>query len=288
MTKNRHPVLGKQGFISKFCKNKLAVIGVCVLFVILVLCIGAPLFTEYDPILDMVPQERLKLPGTIGHLLGTDDYGRDIFSRLLYGGRTSIFTGMAVAILSALLGVFVGCVSGYFSGILDAILMRFTDIMLSFPFLIIAISLMSVLGTSQKNVIFALALISWPQFARLARSCVLEIKEQTHVAAAKSIGFSNCRILFFHILPNAMGPIIAQLTLAVGNTILSAASLTFLGMTTDSTLPDWGGMLNQGRAYMQTYPHLTLIPGIAISLTVLAINWIGDGIQEALNAGLKR
>ena len=271
-----------------FCKNKIAVVGLVLLAIIVVLCAGAPLFTSYDTVLDMNPSENLLPPGTEGHLLGTDDYGRDLWSRLIYGGRTSMLTGVIVAIVSAAAGVVIGCISGYFGGILDSLLMRFTDIMLSFPFLIIAIAIMAALGASQKNVVLALAIIGWPGFARLTRSQVLALKEQEYVESARVAGFKNMRIIFNHILPNAMGPIIVQLTLAVGNAILSAASLNFLGMGVDSTLPDWGVMLNQGRNYLQIHSYLTTVPGIAISLTVLAMNWVGDGLRDAFDPKMKR
>lgn len=274
--------------VRSFCKNKIAVVGLVLLVIIIILCAGAPLFTSYDPITDMNPKDKLLPPGSEGHILGTDDYGRDIWSRLIYGGRTSVLTGVIVAVLSAAAGVFIGCISGYFGGKLDSLLMRFTDIMLSFPFLIIAIAIMAALGASQKNVVLALAIIGWPGFARLTRSQVLALKEQEYVESAKVAGYKNLRIIFNHILPNAMGPIIVQLTLAVGNAILSAASLNFLGMGVDSTLPDWGVMLNQGRNYLQTESYLTTIPGVAISLTVLAMNWVGDGLRDAFDPRLRK
>ncbi len=274
--------------VRSFCKNKIAVVGLVLLVIIIILCAGAPLFTSYDPVTDMNPKDKLLPPGSEGHILGTDDYGRDIWSRLIYGGRTSVLTGVIVAVLSAAAGVFIGCISGYFGGKLDSLLMRFTDIMLSFPFLIIAIAIMAALGASQKNVVLALAIIGWPGFARLTRSQVLALKEQEYVESAKVAGYKNLRIIFNHILPNAMGPIIVQLTLAVGNAILSAASLNFLGMGVDSTLPDWGVMLNQGRNYLQTESYLTTIPGVAISLTVLAMNWVGDGLRDAFDPRLRK
>ena len=165
--------------------------------------------------------------------------------------------------------------------------MRFTDIMMSFPFLIIAIAIMAALGSSQKNIVIALAIVSWPRFARLTRGQVLSIKTQEYVESANTAGYSDMRIMFNHILPNCMGPIIVQLTLAVGSAILSAASLNFLGLGVDASLPDWGVMLNQGRNYLQTASYLTTIPGIAISLTVLAVNWIGDGLRDAFDPRLR-
>lgn len=271
----------------RFMKNKIALLGAVILTIIIFMCAAAPLFTEYDPVKDMVLTDMLLPPGAEGHILGTDDYGRDIFSRLLYGGRTSVLTGLSVAVVSAVVGVTLGCISGYFGGWLDNLIMRFTDIMMSFPFLIIAIAIMAALGSSQKNIVIALAIVSWPGFARLTRGQVLSVKTQEYVESAKTVGFRDIRIMFNHILPNCMGPIIVQLTLAVGSSILSAASLNFLGLGVDASLPDWGVMLNQGRNYLQTAPYLTTIPGLAISLTVLAVNWIGDGLRDAFDPRLR-
>lgn len=271
----------------RFVKNKIALLGAVILTMIIFMCTAAPLFSEYDPVKDMVLMDMLLPPGSEGHILGTDDYGRDIFSRLLYGGRTSVLTGLSVAVVSAVIGVTLGCISGYFGGWLDNLLMRFTDIMMSFPFLIIAIAIMAALGSSQKNIVIALAIVSWPQFARLTRGQVLSVKTQEYVESARTAGFGNMRIMFSHVLPNCMGPIIVQLTLAVGSSILSAASLNFLGLGVDASLPDWGVMLNQGRNYLQTAPYLTTIPGLAISLTVLAVNWIGDGLRDAFDPRLR-
>lgn len=271
----------------QFFKNKIAVTGLIMLVIIIILCVGAPLFTKYDPVKDMVLADKLKAPGSKGHILGTDDYGRDIWSRLLYGGRTSVLTGVLVALISAFVGIIVGCVSGYFSGIVDNVLMRITDIMLSFPFLVIAIALMAALGSSQKNIIIALAIVNWPRFARLTRSQVLIVKEQEYVESAKIAGFKDIRIMINHVIPNCVGPLIILTTLSVGNAILSAASLNFLGLGVDASLPDWGVMLNQGRDYLQTASYLTTIPGVAISLTVLAVNWIGDGLRDAFDPRLR-
>lgn len=272
----------------QFFKNKIAVLGLFILSAIVVLCAFAPLFTSYDPVKDMVLSDMLLPPGSPGHLLGTDDYGRDILSRLLYGGRSSVLTGLTVALLSAFVGIFIGCISGYFGGWLDSLLMRITDIMLSFPFLIIAIAIMAALGASQKNIVIALAIVSWPNFARLTRSQVMAVREQEYVESAKAAGFKNSRIMLGHILPNCIGPLIIQTTLSVGSAILSSASLNFLGLGADASLPDWGAMLNQGRNYLQNAPYLTTIPGIAISLTVLSVNWIGDGLRDAFDPKLRK
>jgi len=272
----------------RFLKNRIAVTGLFMLTVIVFGTIAAPLLTKYDPVLDMSLGERLLPPNSPGHILGTDDYGRDILSRLLYGGRISILTGLVVSLSSALIGVTIGCISGYYGGWLDSLLMRTVDIALAFPFLILAITLMAVLGPSLRNTMLALALVSWPGYARVVRGLVLSIKEKEYTEAARAAGLSNMRIIFIHVLPNALGPIIVQATLGVGGAILSAASLNFLGLGVDVSIPEWGMMLNQGREYLQIAPHLTLFPGLAISATVLAVNWVGDGLRDALDPRLRQ
>lgn len=274
--------------IRRFCKNKIAVIGLIALCIIIILCAGAPLFTSYDPVVDMDFMNMLAAPGSEGHPLGTDDLGRDIWCRLLYGGRSSLITGLSVSLLAAAIGVVIGLYSGYFGGVIESLLMRFTDIMLSFPFLIVAIAIMSVLGSSQRNIIIALAITSWPRFARLTRGQVLAVKNSEYVEAAKVGGFKNTRIIFRHVLPNCIGPLIIQGTLSVGGAILSAASLNYLGLGADAASPDWGMMLSQGRNYLQTASYLTTIPGLAISATVLAMNWIGDGMRDAFDPKMRK
>lgn len=209
--------------VRRFCKNRIAVLGLILLTIIVVLCAGAPLFTRYDPVIDMDLMNMLTPPGDREHPLGTDDLGRDIWCRLLYGGRSSLLTGLSVAAFAAVIGVTIGLYSGYFGGIVESLLMRFTDIMLSFPFLIVAIAIMSVLGSSQKNIIMTLAITSWPRFARLTRGQVLSVKNMEYVESARVAGFKDVRILFRHVLPNCIGPLIIQGTLAVGSAILSAA-----------------------------------------------------------------
>ena len=274
--------------VRRFCKNKIAVIGLIALCIIIILCAWAPLFTSYDPVVDMDFMNMLAAPGSEGHPLGTDDLGRDIWCRLLYGGRSSLITGLSVSLLAAAIGVVIGLYSGYFGGVIESLLMRFTDIMLSFPFLIVAIAIMSVLGSSQRNIIIALAITSWPRFARLTRGQVLAVKNSEYVEAAKVGGFKNTRIIFRHVLPNCIGPLIIQGTLSVGGAILSAASLNYLGLGADAASPDWGMMLSQGRNYLQTASYLTTIPGLAISATVLAMNWIGDGMRDAFDPKMRK
>ncbi len=274
--------------LRRFSRNKLAVLGSVLITVISVLCAFAPLFTPYDPIVDLDLSSMCKPIGFPGHPLGTDDLGRDIWCRLLYGGRISVITGLSVAMSSAAIGIAVGLFGGYYGGVVESVLMRFTDIMLSFPFLIVSIAIMSVLGSSQRNVIIALAIVGWPKFARLTRGQVLVIKQTEYVESAKVAGFSDMRIIFNHILPNCVGPLIVQGTLSIGGAILSSASLSYLGLGTDAASPDWGLMLSQGHDYLRVAPNLTTIPGIAISITVLAVNWIGDGLRDAFDPKMRK
>ena len=274
--------------LRRFFKNKIAVVGSVMLLVIVILCAFAPVFTSYHPIIDMNLGNALQRPGSPGHFLGTDNLGRDIWTRLLYGGRASVIMGLSVALVSAAVGIVVGLFSGYFGGIIDTILMRLTDIMLSFPTLIIAIAIMSALGRSQMNIVISLAIVSWPGFARLTRGQVLAVNSSEYVESAKVAGFKHMRVIFLHILPNCMGPLIVQGTLAVGSAILAAAALSFLGLGADAAAPEWGLMLSQGRNFLQVAPHLTTIPGVAISLTVLAVNWIGDGLRDAFDPRMRK
>lgn len=273
----------------RFLKNKIAVLGLLIFIVIIALCVFAPCFTQFDPEMDMDLSHILVRPFTADlHPLGTDDLGRDIWTRLLYGGRMSAMIGVSVTLLSAALGIIIGLVSGYYGGWIDSLLMRCTDIMLSFPFLIIAIAIMAALGSSQQNVILALAIVGWPRFARLTRGQVLAVKNTEYVESARVAGFKDARIIFNHVFPNCIGPLIIQATLSTGGAILSASGLSFLGLGCDAAAPDWGVMLNQGRNYLQQAAYLTTIPGIAISLTVLSMNWIGDGLRDAFDPKMRK
>ncbi len=272
-----------KNIVQRFCKNRMSVIGLVILIIILTMCIAAPLFTSYDPVKDMQLSQKYIPIGTEGHILGTDEFGRDVFSRLLYGGRISLLTSLTVALGSGAIGVVIGCIAGYFGGKVDALLMRFVEIFISFPQLILAILLMSILGSSQQNIVLTLAITGWTGFARLTRSQVLGIREQEYIESAKIAGFSHSRILFKHILPNCVGIIIVQLTLAAGGAILGAASLNFLGLGGDVSIAEWGAMLSSGKKYMSVAPHLTTIPGVVITTVVLALNWIGDGLRDAFD-----
>ena len=274
--------------VRRFCKNKIAIVGFIMLMTIVILCVFAPVFTSYDPITDMNLLDQLLPPGTDNHILGTDDLGRDIWSRLLYGGRTSVLTGLSIALLSGAIGVVLGLVAGYFGGFSETLIMRSTDIMMSFPMTVIAVAIIAALGPSQNNIILTLAIVGWPRFTRLIRGQVLSVKNSEYIESAKVAGFKNARIIFGHVLPNCIGPLIVQFTLAVGGAILSSATLSYLGLGANVAAPDWGMMLSQGKNYLRLAPYLTTIPGIAISITVLSMNWIGDGLRDAFDPKMRK
>lgn len=271
----------------RFRKNRTAMAGAIVIVLIWLVAIFAPLVAPYDPVSHLSSANRLKPPGSTGYLLGTDDFGRDLLSRLVFGARISLQVGVIVVGLSGMIGVTLGAVAGYFGGLTDEIIMRLVDILMAFPFFILAIAIMAVLGPSLTNAMIALALVSWVGYARLVRGQVLSVKQKEYVEAARAQGLSDARIIWRHMLPNCKAPILIQATLGVGSAILSAAGLSFLGLGAQPPNPEWGAMLNEGREFMRQAPHLTIIPGTAIAITVLALNLLGDGLRDALDPRLK-
>jgi peptide/nickel transport system permease protein len=242
--------------------------------------VAAPLVSPFDP-------QALDLPGglegpRLSHPLGQDKLGRDVLSGILYGGRVSLTVGLVVVSLSLLIGSVVGFISGYLGGWVDEIVMRVVDVLLAFPGILLAIALTAVLGPSIPNIIFALCVLGWVGFARLVRGEVLSIKEREFVTAAKVLGASPFRIAVRHILPNLAGPLAVQATFSVAGTILAESSLSFLGLGPQE-VPTWGSILSQGVDYLLFAPHLALFPGLAIMITVLAINLLGDELQEKLD-----
>ena len=265
-----------------FKKNKMAVLGFAIIAVMIIVAIFAPLIAT------QVPSEQnlaIRFQAPSGeHFFGTDNFGRDIFSNVVYGARISLFIGFLATILSVIFGTIIGAVAGFFGGGVDNVLMRLVDIILSIPSLILAIAISTVLGTGIRNLILAVSLSGITNYARIVRASVLSVKEQEYVEAAKIGGASNFRLIFRHILPNCLGPIIVQATLGVGTSILQAASLSFIGLGVQPPTPEWGGMLSQGRSYIQDYPHMTIFPGLAIALTIFSLNLFGDGLRDALDA----
>ncbi|AKS37348.1 peptide ABC transporter permease [Anoxybacillus gonensis] len=276
--------LWKEGWI-RFRKNKMALIGSGIVLFFILLAIFAPFIAPYD-MNDQQLSMRLQAPSK-DHIFGTDDFGRDIFSRVVYGARISLWVGFFSVLGSVVIGSLLGIVAGYYGRWIDAVISRIFDIMLAFPSILLAIGIVAVLGPSLKNALIAIAVINIPNFGRLIRSRVLSIKQEEYITAAKAIGMSDARILFHHILPNSMAPIIVQGTLAIATAIIEAAALGFLGLGAQPPNPEWGKMLADSKAYLTQAPWTMIFPGLAIMLTVLGFNLMGDGLRDALDPRMK-
>jgi dipeptide transport system permease protein len=284
---------GLSEFWYYFSRNKGAVIGLAVFLFVLLLAIFAGVVAPHDP---NVPygSAMQRLPpawaanGNGSFPLGTDANGRDLLSRLIYGTRFSLFIGLVVASLSAFVGVLVGLVAGYVGGRTDTVIMRIMDIILAFPSLLLALVLVAVLGPGLLNAMIAISIVNQPHFVRLTRASVLTERDKEYVVASRVSGASNIRLMFKTILPNCLGPLIVQATLAFSAAILDAAALGFLGMGAQPPTPEWGTMLADAREFFQSSPSLVTFPGLCILITVLAINLMGDGLRDALDPKLKR
>ena len=257
-----------------------------IILVLIIVAIFTPLLAPFDPIkVDLF--NRYQAPsGT--HWLGTDELGRDILSRLIYGSRISIQVGVIAVGIALIIGTFLGAVSGYFGKWIDMIVMRIIDILMAFPSILLAIALVAVMGKGLTNTMIAVGIVGIPQFARIVRSSVLSVKETEYVEAGRAIGAKSSRILFRHVLPNCLAPLIVQTTLSIGTAILDAAGLSFLGLGAQPPEAEWGAMLNAGREALQSSPWVVLFPGIAILITVIGFNLLGDGLRDALDPRLKQ
>jgi len=271
--------------IRLYREKKAAVISLIILGGFILMAIFAPIIAPYG-------YDEQDLAGRLQgpdkeHIFGRDHFGRDIFSRVIYGTRVSLKVGLLVVFFSSITGTIIGTISGYYSGFLDNLIMRIIDILLAFPGILLAIAIMAILGPSLNNVIFALCLIGWVSYARLARGEVLAVKEMEYIEAARSIGCSNCRIITFHVLPNILAPVIVQGTLGIAGAIIGEAGLSFLGLGVQPPLPSWGAMLSEGKNYIFEAPHLTLFPGVAIMIVVMCLNFLGDGLRDLLNPRMR-
>lgn len=263
-------------------KNHLALFGLFIVAVLVIVAIAAPKLSPYDP--NKIDLDNLLKPvGTPGHILGTDDHGRDVLSRLIHGTRVSLQVGVMVVVLSGSIGVIAGAVAGYYGGLLDNALMRLVDVLYAFPFFILAIGIAVVLGPGLTNAMLALGLASWTGYARLVRAQVLSLREQEFVQSARAAGASDSTIIFRHILPNCLSPIIVEATFGVAGAVLSASGLSYLGMGAQPPQAEWGAMLSNGFPFMREAPHLTILPGLCIMITVLAFNLLGDGLRDAFD-----
>jgi peptide/nickel transport system permease protein len=261
----------------------LAVVGAAILLVLTVLSIGAPLFSSQDPYRTDISQYR-KGP-TSERILGSDGSGRDVWTRLLYAGRVSLAVGLVAVSIYTVIGVVLGSLAGYHGGAIDSTIMRLADVVLAFPSLIIIITLVSVVGPSIWNIIFVIGLLGWPPIARIVRGQFLSLREQEFVVASRTVGASNGRIIFRHLLPNALAPVIVAATFGMAGAILLEAGLSFLGLGVQPPRPTWGNMLTdaQSLTVLQSMPWLWVPPGAMIALAVLSINFIGDGLRDALD-----
>ncbi len=266
---------------KQLLRNFAFTMGLIVTVALVAAAIAAPLVAPYDPDAQDTSR-RLEAPSH-AHPLGLDELGRDVLSRILWGARVSLRVGFSVVILASFTGVLLGAISGYFGGLVDTIIMRVTDILLAFPGILLAIALVAVLGPSINNVIFALAIIGWVGYARLTRGQVLKVREMEYVTAAKALGAKSPRVIALHVLPNVMNPVIVMATLGLAGAILSEAALSFLGLGVQPPTPSWGGMLAYGRPYVGEANHLTIFPGAAIMLAVMGLNFLGDGMIDALD-----
>ena len=266
-------------------RNRGAEIGAVGLLLLIVVAIFAPVLTPYDPI-EMTPRDRLQSPNP-QHWLGTDIFGRDILTRLMYGARISLLVGVISVTISILIGVNLGLLAGYYGGRFDALTMRLIDVMLAFPGILLALAIVAVLGPGLFNVMIAVGVAAVPTYARVVRGAVLSVRQNAYVDAALVVGCKNARILFRHVLPNVLAPIIVIATLRVGSAIISGAALSFLGMGAQPPTPEWGAMLTDGRNYLRVAWWITTFPGLAIMVTVLSMNLLGDGLRDALDPRLR-
>jgi peptide/nickel transport system permease protein len=302
INKDNQPVKARgywEGVFYSLFRNRSAIVGMILLGMLVLIAMFAPLVATHDPLESMIGIEDGRLPRKppcipiFGceeptHLMGLDLNARDVFSRVVHGARITIPVGVYSVIIAVLIGMNIGLIAGYFGGWVDNILMRFMDVLLAFPGLLLAISFITIRGPGLQNALLAISLVFIPAYARVTRAAVLGIKENEYVMAARAMGASSLRIIFIHILPLVLSPLIVQATLGIGTAIIDAAALSFLGLGAQPPDAEWGQMLSEGRAYIFTAPHIVFFPGIMITITVLAFNLLGDGLRDALDPRLKR
>ncbi len=281
--KRQSPMMGKW---RRLLKNKAAVAGLIIFALLILVAIFADAIVSYDLVTKMVPAERLQWPSS-RHWFGTDELGRDIFARVVHGSRISLLVGACAVTCSTLGGVLLGSVAGFYGGAADSVIMRFLDVILSIPSVMFAITIVAALGPSMVNMTIALSISGIPSMGRVIRASILSIKSQEYVEAARAIGAKDRVIIFSHILPNCIAPIIVQATMKMASTILAIASMSFLGMGAQPPTPEWGSMLSNGQTYIRDFSYITFFPGMAIVFTVLSLNLLGDGLRDALDPRLK-
>ncbi len=272
--------------MKRLSHNKIAMAGLVVTLLLFALAFFSEWIIPYD-YTAMNMAERFQTI-SLKHWCGTDEMGRDIFSRLLYGARASLLLGFISTIISTVIGMIIGSIVGYFGGMVDTVIMRLIDILQAIPGILLAIAISAALGSGFWNTIIALSIGGIPMTVRLLRGSIMRVRKMEYLEAAQTINCSVPRTIIRHILPNSISPIIVSVTMGIGNTILMAASLSYIGLGVQPPTPEWGAMLSAGRTYMRDYPHMVLFPGIAIAIVVLSLNMLGDGLRDALDPKLKK
>ena len=271
--------------LNRLVRNYSAMIGFSLLMIIIILCLLAPVIAPQG-FNEQNLMEKFQSP-SFRHLCGTDNLGRDIFARILYGGRVSLFIGAASTGFSAVIGIFIGLIAGFYGGRADNVTMRIMDIIMSLPSILLAITIAAALGTGVNTTIVAIGVSSIPLFARLARAPIIQLKNEEYIEASRAINASKLRLMFRHLLPNILSPLIVQVTLNVAMAIMLAAGLSFLGMGVQPPNPEWGAIISSAKVYIIDHSYMVTMPGIAIALTVIALNLFGDGLRDCLDPRLK-
>ena len=267
-------------------RNRMAMLGLFILIILALVAIFAGVIAPYE--YDAQDLLNARQGPSAAHIFGTDEFGRDIFSRVIYGSRLSLVVGFISVGIALLLGSVLGAVAGFYGGVLDDVIMRFMDILLAIPQVLLAIAIIATLGNGLFNLMIAVGISSIPSYARIVRASVMTIRGEEYIEAAHASGTSDAKIIVKHILPNCLAPVIVQVTLGIANAILSCAALSFIGLGITPPSPEWGAMLSGARNYVLTYPYMSVFPGLAIIITVLALNLLGDGLRDALDPKLKR
>lgn len=271
---------------GRLLKNRMAIIGLCVLAMLALVAVFANQIADYDTVAIQQNYTERFLSPSLKHPFGTDEFGRDIFARIVHGTRISMFVGILSVSISLTLGGTLGAIAGYYGGAFDNVIMRILDVMLAIPGMLLAIAIVNSLGASIPNMMISVGISGVPGFARITRAAVLSVKDQEFIEASRAIGARDHTIILTHVLPNSLAPIIVQATLKAGTAINTVASLSFIGLGVKAPTPEWGAMLSGSRAFIRDYPHLVIFPGLAIMVVILSLNLLGDGLRDALDPKL--
>ena len=277
-----------QEVFHRLSKNKGAMVGFVIVIVCILCAVLCPVFIDFDTQIAAIDATQMLQHPSAEHIMGTDQFGRDVFLRLIYGARYSLSVGFVSVLISLVIGASLGAIAGYYGGIVDDIIMRLNDMLNAIPGILLGIIIVAALGANTVNLMLAIGISTVPSFARVARASVMTTRNQEYVQAARAIGLPEWRIIFLHVLPNCLSQLIVQVTLKIGQSIVNVSSLSFLGLGVPAPAPEWGNMLSDGRAFIRGYSYMTLYPGLAIMIVVLAFNLLGDGLRDALDPKLKR